>query len=60
MTGEDFARLAYLVILLAAVGGITLTANRGQLGQMLRYALIWGLVFLGFLAAFALWQSFTG
>ena len=57
MIGEDYARIAYLVLLLAAVGGYFVAENRQTLGKNLRQLLIWGLIFLGALAAVGLWQD---
>ena len=50
MTGHESARLIYLVLLLCAVGGIFVGASRKELGQMAKYALIWGGVFVALLA----------
>ena len=57
MIGEDNARSAYLGLLLAAVGGYFVAENRQTLGKNLRQLLIWGLIFLGALAAVGLWQD---
>lgn len=45
----------YLVLLLVAVGGYFLVSNRDRLGQMAQQAAIWGLIFLGVIAAAGLW-----
>lgn len=55
MTSDDYARLAYLVLLLVAVGGYFLVANRHRLGQVLQQASIWALIFVGVIAAAGLW-----
>lgn len=57
MTGDDFARIAYLALLLTAVGGYFVAENRASLGQNLRHTLIWGLIFLGALAGVGLWND---
>lgn len=57
MAGEDFGRAAYLILLLLAVGGWMLVANRGQLGKMVQQAAIWGFIFIGAIAAFGLWND---
>jgi aspartyl protease family protein len=57
MSPDDFGRMAYLFLLLVAVGGWVLTANRGQLGRMAQQAAIWGFIFLGVVASFGLWND---
>ena len=53
----EFGRLAYLMILLAAVGGWVMVEYRGRMGFALRSALAWGLIFLGVLAGYGLWSD---
>ncbi len=55
MPGEDFGRLAYLVLLLVAVGGFLLVELRARPGKTLRQAAAWGLIFLGAIALSGLW-----
>ena len=55
--GEEFGRAAYLVLLLVAVGGWMIAANRQQLGKMAQQAAIWGFIFLGAIAAVGLWTD---
>ena len=57
MTGDDVARLAYLALLLTAVGGYFVAESRANLGQNLRHALIWVLIFVGVLAGVGLWSD---
>lgn len=57
MTGDDFARLAYLALLIAAIGGGLMMQGRANLGRMAQQAAIWGLIFLGAIAAFGLWAD---
>lgn len=57
MTGDDVARLAYLALLLTAVGGYFVAESRANLGQNLRHALIWVLIFVGVLAGVSLWSD---
>lgn len=52
---DDFARFAYLALLLVAVGGFLLTEFRLRPGKTTRLALAWGLIFLGTIAAAGLW-----
>lgn len=57
MESTDIPRLAYLVILLAGVGGYYIYHQRGNLGQMAKYAVIWGGIFLAFLVVVMIAQS---
>lgn len=55
MTADDFGRLTYLVLLGAVLLTYMLVANRDRLGLVLRQALLWGLIFMGAIAAVGLW-----
>ncbi|MCB6177284.1 TIGR02281 family clan AA aspartic protease [Rhodobacter sp. Har01] len=55
MDGDTLGRMAYLVLLLVAVGGWVMVEYRKRLGQALRTALAWGLIFLGVMAGYGLW-----
>lgn len=55
MTDIDFASLAYLGLLAVAIAGSYIVANRDNLGQMAQQAMIWGLIFIGAIAAVGLW-----
>lgn len=57
MWGDDWMNLAYLVLLLIAVGGFLVVEFRARPGSTLRQALAWGLIFVGALAAAGLWQQ---
>ena len=57
MNGDDLARLAYLALLLAAVGGWVMVEYRQRLGQALRVAMAWGLIFVGLMAGYGLWND---
>jgi len=57
MENVPFDRLIYLVILGAAVAGWFFAENRQSLGKSARMALAWGLIFLGFVAAYGLWDD---
>ncbi|MGI9390178.1 MAG: retropepsin-like aspartic protease family protein [Boseongicola sp.] len=50
-------RLIYLVILGTAVAGWFFAENRQSLGKSARMALAWGLIFLGFIAVYGLWED---
>ncbi|REG46955.1 aspartyl protease family protein [Paracoccus versutus] len=60
MMGEEFGRIAYLVLLLVAVGGFLLVELRVRPGQTLRQAAAWGLIFLGAVALAGLWDDIRG
>lgn len=55
----DIGRLAYLLILLVAVGGWVMVEYRGRIGFALRSAMAWGLIFLGVLAGYGLWSDIS-
>lgn len=55
MDGDQTARLLYLSLLGVVIGAYFLVANRDRIGQMLRYAALWALIFLGAVAAAGLW-----
>ncbi|MDO9638792.1 MAG: TIGR02281 family clan AA aspartic protease [Pseudotabrizicola sp.] len=57
MDGDMIARLAYLGLLLAAVGGYIIVEFRGRMGQALRTAAAWGLIVIGLMAGYGLWQD---
>ncbi len=55
--GDHFASLAYLVLLLIAVGGFLLVELRERPGKTLRMAAAWGMIFLGAIALSGLWPD---
>ncbi|MDH5797911.1 MAG: TIGR02281 family clan AA aspartic protease [Paracoccaceae bacterium] len=57
MSGDQYARLAYLLLLLLAVGGYFLAESRKNMGQTAKQAAVWGLIFVGFIAGFGLWND---
>ena len=57
MDGETLARMGYLVIILVALGGWALVEFRQRMGQALRMAMAWGLIFLGMAAGYGLWSD---
>jgi aspartyl protease family protein len=59
MDTQDTANLVYLIVLLCAVGGIFFGTQRRDLGQMAKYTLIWGGIFLALLAGVQLILSFS-
>ncbi|MDF2232633.1 TIGR02281 family clan AA aspartic protease [Albimonas sp. CAU 1670] len=52
--GIALERLVYLVLLLAVVVTGVATVYRGRMGTGLRDALLWGLIFIGFVAVYGL------
>jgi len=57
MDGDTIARILYLSLLLAAVGGWVMVEYRKRMGQALRTAVAWGLIFLGIAAGYGLWTD---
>lgn len=57
MDADATARLIYLVLLGAAVGGWAMVEMRGNLHGALRYLVIWGLIAVGLVAGYGLWQD---
>lgn len=55
MTGDDTARLLYLVLLGSAVVVWFFAQNRTSLGKNMQYAVVWGIIFVGVIAAVGLW-----
>jgi aspartyl protease family protein len=57
MDGDSLGQLAYLIILLCAVGGWVIVEYRNRFGQALRTSLAWALIFVGVAAAYGLWSD---
>jgi aspartyl protease family protein len=57
MEDPDFGRMAYLLVLLIAVGGWVVVEYRGRMGFAMRSLLAWGLIFLGVLAGYGMWND---
>ncbi len=57
MDNIDLGRLIYLLILAVAIIGYLIADNRAALGRTLRQALAWGLIFVGVLAGYGLWND---
>ena len=60
MDSDSIARLIYLVLLAAAIGGWFLAENRASMGKNLRMALAWAMIFLGAVAGYGLWEDVKG
>lgn len=57
MNEYDIGRLAYLGILATALAFWFFVQNRDSLGKKAQQALAWGLIFLGVIAVFGLWED---
>lgn len=55
MTGDDWASIAYIVLLGGALVSWYLIQNRGGLGNMLKQAAAWVFIFIGVIAVVGLW-----
>lgn len=59
MDADTIAQLIYLGLLLAALGGWVLVEYRKRMGAALRTALAWGMIFLGVMAGYGLWNDIS-
>ncbi len=57
MQGGDIASIFYLTLLGGALLAYLLISSREGLSTMLRHAVLWGLIFIGVVAAYGLWQD---
>lgn len=57
MSGEDIGQLTYLVLLGSVIAFWFFAQNRQPKSKILQQALVWGLLFLGVIAAFGLWSD---
>lgn len=57
MTADDTGRLAYLLVLLVAIGGFLFVEFRARPGGTMRQAAAWGLIFVGAIGVAGLWQD---
>lgn len=55
----DTARILYLSLLLGAIGIYYIAAHRDRMGQLLRHAVLWVMIFIGAIAAVGLWQDIS-
>ncbi len=60
MSGDEFGRLIYLVLLGAVIGGYFFLSNRDRMGEMARQASLWGLIFVGVIVTYGLWNDLSG
>lgn len=54
---NDYPRLIYLLILGVAIAGWMVAEYRQNIGKSLRMVIAWGLIFVGFIAAYGLWED---
>ena len=57
MTTDQIMQIAYLALLAAAIGGSYIFANKDNLGKVAQQAAIWGMIFVGMIAAIGLWND---
>ena len=57
MSSIDIGNLAYLGLMLAAIGGYFFVSNRDRIGQMARHAVLWALIFVAVIAGIGLWDQ---
>ncbi len=57
MTQDDIGHLAYLVLLLTAVGGYFIASDRLSFNKLAQQAAIWALIILGLVAGYGLWND---
>lgn len=55
MSGDNIAQVIYLVLLGSVIGFWFLIQNRQSMNRTLQYAAVWGLIFVGVIAAAGLW-----
>ena len=60
MSGDQTASLIYLVLLGCVIAGYFLLSHRTGLGQALRQAGLWALIFIGVIAGYGLWSDIRG
>jgi len=56
MSGDDLGQLIYLVLLASVIGAYFVVENRNRLGRVAQQAVVWGLIFLGIVAGYGLWD----
>lgn len=57
MDSDSIGRLTYLILLGSVIVFWFVVQNRQSMGKTLQQAVIWGLLFLGVIAAFGLWSD---
>jgi aspartyl protease family protein len=59
MNTDQIMQIAYLGLLAAAIGGSYIFANKNNLGKVAQQAAIWGMIFVGVIAAVGLWGDIS-
>lgn len=54
---DNFGQMIYLGLLLLALGGWAMVEYRNRLGFALRTGLAWGMIFLGVIAGYGMWND---
>ena len=57
--GDTIASFGYLALLLIALGGWWVASNRPTIGKTLQMALVWGMIFMGGMAIYGLWNDIS-
>ena len=57
--GDTIASFGYLALLLIALGGWWVASNRPSIGKTLQMALVWGMIFMGGMAIYGLWNDIS-
>ncbi|MCA1774398.1 MAG: TIGR02281 family clan AA aspartic protease [Paracoccaceae bacterium] len=57
MNADQIANLAFLGLLGAAIAGSYFMSQRGNLGKTAQQAAVWGLIFVGVIAAVGMWSD---
>lgn len=57
MNSDDIGRLIYLVLLGTVIASWFFVQNRQSMGKTLQQGALWGLIFVGFVAAYGLWEN---
>jgi aspartyl protease family protein len=57
LDNDQIARVIYLGVLATVLIGYAVISRQQGLGQMLRHAVLWGLLFVGVAAGYGLWQD---
>lgn len=59
MNTDQIMQLTYLGLLGAAIGGSLIVSNRDNLSKTAQQAAIWGLIFIGVVGAYGLWNDIS-
>lgn len=57
MSEDEYGRLIYLVLLGGVIAGYFLLSHRDRMGELARTAGLWGLIFLGVVVSYGLWND---